>query len=168
MNSGIIYGLVSGLLAMSFVVAIYLNQPLNLISGLEKLSWLLIFSGMLIGVWRERSLRNEPFIGFQEALKTAYQIFILAYLIKFATVFVIFNYVEPSLNDSAREIAVKIFIEHKDAEMTQEIFEQQLEAYKKGYFGPRIFDIGVMLELIAGFVLAALTAFLIKRERPEF
>ena len=84
------------------------------------------------------------------------------------TVFVIFNYVEPSLNDSAREIAVKIFIEHKDAKITQELFEQQLEAYKKGYFGPRIFDIGVMLELIAGFVLAALTAFLIKRERPEF
>jgi hypothetical protein len=131
MNSGIIYGLVSGLLAMSFVVAIYLNQPLNLISGLEKLSWLLIFSGMLVGVWRERSLRNEPFIGFQEALKTAYQIFILAYLIKFATVFVIFNYVEPSLNDSAREIAVKIFIEHKTLKLLRNYLNNSWRHTKK-------------------------------------
>jgi hypothetical protein len=123
---------------------------------------------MLLGVWRERSLRNEPFITFQESLKTAYQIFIIAYLIKFTTVFVIFNYVEPSLNDSAREIAVEIFIKNRDPKIAQELFEQQLEAYKKGFFGPRIFDIGIMLELIAGFVLAAFSAFLIKREKPEF
>lgn len=168
MKASIIYGLVTGLICMSFVVGIYLNKPLNLLTGVEKLSWLFLFAGMLMGTWRERSLRSEPFLSFQETLKSAFQIFIIAYLIKFLVVYILFNYVDPSLSEHAREIAVRIFKEHRNQEIPQEIFEQQLEAFRKGYFGPRIFDIGIMLEIIIGFVAALITAFLIKREKPEF
>jgi hypothetical protein len=168
MKTAIIYGLVTGLLTMSFIVGIYLNQPLNLLSGIEKFSWLFLFAGMILGVWRERSLNNEPFISLQEALRSAFQIFIIAYLIKFLVIYILFNYVNPTLSEHAKEIAVKIFVEHRNNEIPQEIFDQQLESFKKGYFGPRIFDIGVMLEIILGFVVALITAFLIKREKPEF
>ncbi len=168
MKASIVYGLVTGLLAMAFIVGLYLNKPLNLLSGYEKFSWIFIFIGMIVGSWRERSMRAEPFINFQEALKTSFQIFIIAYLIKFLVIYFLFNYVDPSLSEQAREIAVKIFQEYRNQEIPQEIFEQQLEAFRKGYFGPRIFDIGVMLEIIVGFIAALFTAFLIKREKPEF
>jgi tetrahydromethanopterin S-methyltransferase subunit G len=168
MKASVLYGLVSGLLVTAFIVGIYLNEPLNLLTGVEKFSWIFIFIGMLIGTWRERSMRTEPFINFQEALKTAFQIFVMAYLIKFLVIYIIFNYAHPALLDSARDIAVKIFIEHRNQEIPQEIFDQQLESYRKGYFGPRIFDIGVMLEIIIGFGIALVTAILFIREKPDF
>lgn len=168
MKASVLYGLVSGLLVTAFIVGIYLNEPLNLLTGVEKFSWIFIFIGMLIGTWRERSMRTEPFINFQEALKTAFQIFVMAYLIKFLAIYIIFNYAHPALLDSARDIAVKIFIEHRNQEIPQEIFDQQLESYRKGYFGPRIFDIGVMLEIIIGFGIALVTAIVFIREKPDF
>jgi hypothetical protein len=168
MKASVLYGLVSGLLVTAFIVGIYLNEPLNLLTGVEKFSWIFIFIGMLIGTWRERSMRPEPFINFQEALKTAFQIFVMAYLIKFLVIYIIFNYAHPALLDSARDIAVKIFIEHRNQEIPQEIFDQQLESYRKGYFGPRIFDIGVMLEIIIGFGIALVTAIVFIREKPDF
>jgi hypothetical protein len=92
----------------------------------------------------------------------------MAYLIKFLVIYIIFNYAHPALLDSARDIAVKIFIEHRNQEIPQEIFDQQLESYRKGYFGPRIFDIGVMLEIIIGFGIALVTAIVFIREKPDF
>lgn len=168
MKASITYGLVTGLMATSFVVGIFLNNPLNLLSGLEIFSWIFIVAGMMLGTWRERSMRSEPFINFKEALKTAFQIFVIAYIIKFLAIYIIFNYVQPSLLERAREIAVKIFVEYRNQETPQEIFDQQLEAYRKGYFGPQFFDLGVMVQIIIGFLIALLTAVLFIREKPDY
>lgn len=168
MNTANIYGFTAGFLSVAFITAIYLDNPSNLLSGIEKFSWLLFVVAMFIGTWRERQLRPDLFLAFHEALKTAYKIFVIAYLIKFVTIYLLFNFYDTSLQELAREIAVKIFTEHRNEEMPQEIFEQQLKAFSNGYFGPKIFDIGVMLEMIVGFIAALLIAFLFKREKPEF
>ncbi len=168
MNTSTIYGLIAGLLSMGLLTVLYLNNPDNMLTGLEKFSWLLILLAMFIGVARERGLRKEPFIEFSEALRSSFKIFIIAYLLKFVFIYILFNFADPSLLEKARLAAVKIFTEHRNADITQEIFDQQLDAFGKGYFGPRIFDIGVMLELIVGFLLSLATAAIMKREKPDY
>jgi hypothetical protein len=168
MNISVLYGLMAGLLSMAFVSVLYLNNPDNLLLGYEKFSWLLILLAMFFGVWRERGLKQDQFIALAEALRTAFRIFVIAYIIKFVVIYTLFNFIDTSLLDKARETAIKIFVEHKNPDLPEEIFEQQLTAYSKGYFGPRIIDIGVMLELILGFVLSLIVAALLRREKPEY
>jgi len=168
MNISILYGLMAGLLSMAFISVLYLNNPENLLLGYEKFSWLLILLAMFFGVLRERDSKQDKFIVLADALRTAFRIFVIAYIIKFVVIYVLFNFIDPSLLDKARETAVKIFVEHKNPNLTEKIFEDQLSAFSKGYFGPRIIDIGVMMELILGFVMSLIVAALLRREKPEY
>ena len=154
MNISVLYGLMAGLLSMAFISVLYLNNPDNLLLGYEKFSWLLILLAMFFGVWRERGLKQDQFIALAEALRTAFRIFVIAYIIKFVVIYTLFNIIDTSLLDKARDTAIKIFVEHKNPNLAEKLFEDQLAAYSKGYFGPRIIDIGVMLELMLGFVMS--------------
>ena len=168
MNRGIIYGLIAGFLTCGFLSALYSNNPTNILLGYEKISWLIIVTMKITGVIMERNTQIKKFTDFNTALKNAFKIFIVAYLIKFIFIYLLFNYIDPKLLEMARDTAVKIFIDHRDPDMTEEIFQQQLKAFRDGYFGPRLFDVGIMLEIIVGFVISLITAIIIKREKPEF
>jgi hypothetical protein len=168
MNRGIIYGLIAGFLTCGFLSTLYTNNPINILLGYEKFSWLIIVALMITGVLMERNSQSEKFIDFNAALKNAFKIFIIAYLIKFIFIYLLFNYFDPKLLEMAKDTAVKIFVDHRDPDMTEEIFQQQLKAFRNGYFGPRLFDVGIMLEIIIGFVISLLSAIILRREKPEF
>jgi hypothetical protein len=168
MNNKVLFGFLGGFAAMALLASLYVTNKEFLLAGYEKFTWLLIIGAMSVAVIRQRSEEEYQFIGFYEAMKTAFQTFMLAYLIKFLFTYVLFNFIDPSLLEIAKEKAVEIFIAHKNPEETEKIFEQRLEAFKDGYFGPSLFEIGLMLEIIVGFVFSAIIAFFLKREKPEY
>jgi hypothetical protein len=71
------------------------------------------------------------------------------------------------LNELAQETAVKIFIENRDQNMTEEIFQQNLQAFKQHSFAPSFDLLGLFLYLLIGFIFAFLMAQLLKREQPS-
>ena len=168
MNNKVLFGLLGGFASMALLASLYVTNKEFLLAGYEKFTWLLILGAMIIAVIRERGSEEHQFIGFYEAMRAAFQTFILAYLVKFAFTYILFNFIDPALLDIAKEKAVEIFIAHKNPEETEKIFEQRLEAFKDGYFGPSLFEIGLMLEIIVGFVVSAAVAFFLKREKPEY
>lgn len=168
MNNKVLFGFMGGFASMAFLASLYVTNKEFLLEGYEKFTWLLILGAMLVAVIRERGKEEYQFIGFYEAMRTAFQTFVLAYLVKFAFTYILFNFIDPSLLDIAKEKAVEIFIAHKNPEITEKIFEDQLEAFKDGYFGPSLFEIGLMLEIILGFVFSAIIAFFLRREKPDY
>lgn len=168
MKNSILFGLLGGFSSMAILALLYVYDKNFLLSGYEKITWGVILVAMFIAILRDRNSQKEQFIPFYEALKTGFQTFVIAYLIKFAFTYILFSFFDPSLLDMAREKAVEIFTAHREAQEAEEIFQQRLAAFRNGYFGPRIFDIGVMLEIIAGFVLSLLTAALLRREAPDY
>jgi hypothetical protein len=168
MNTGIFYGLLAGFICTAFLSVLYFIDFHFIITGFEKLSWIVIFIFLFLGLNKERNSRAEQFIAFNEALKVSFQIFTIAYLVKFVFIYCLFNYYDSKLLDIAKETAVKIFIEHRNQDIPEEIFQQQVTEFGKGYFGPRLFDIGIMLELVAGFVLSLVAAYIMKREKPDY
>lgn len=168
MNTGVFYGLLAGFVCTAFLSILYSIDFHYILTGYEKLSWLVIFVFLFFGLNKERNLREDYFITFNEALKVSYQIFTIAYLVKFIFIYCLFNFYDIKLLEIARDTAIKILIEHRNQNIPEEIFQQQVTEFGKGYFGPRLFDIGIMLELVAGFVLSLVTAYVMKREKPDY
>jgi hypothetical protein len=168
MNTGVLYGLLAGFICTAFLSLLYFIDFQNILTGYEKLSWFVILVFLFLGLNRERSLKEDKFLAFNDALKVSYQIFTLAYVVKFIFIYSLFNFYDTKLLEIARETAIKIFIEHKNQDIPEEIFEQQVTEFGKGYFGPRFFDIGIMLELVAGFILSLIAAYIMKREKPDY
>ncbi|WBM75082.1 DUF4199 domain-containing protein [Saprospira grandis] len=168
MRKSQLYGLLGGFISSAALAVLYVTDKNYLLEGYEKLSWLIIWAACFIAVAQERSAKEDQFIGFYEALRPAFQTFVYAYVIKTIFIYLLFVYIDPDLLELSKQKAIEIFIEHKPAEEPQEIFNGRLEAYKKEYFGPRLFDLGIMLEVILGFVLSAITAFLMRRDRPDY
>ena len=168
MKNSILFGLLGGFCSMALLALLYVYDKNYLLSGYEKITWIIILIAMFIAVVRDRDSQKERFIPFYEALKTSFQTFVIAYLIKFAFTYILFSFIDPTLLDLAKEKAVEIFVAHRNTQIAEEIFQQQLEMFKDGYFGPRIVDIGVMLEIIVGFVISLLLSGFLRREAPEY
>ncbi len=167
-NSKVLFGLLGGFASMALIASLYVTNKTFLLQGYEKFTWVLILAAMIAAVMRERAQEEHQFIGLYEALRSAFQTFVLAYLVKFVFIYILFNFIDPSLLDLAREKAVDIFTAHRNPDEAEQIFQERLAAFRQGYFGPRLFDIGVMLEIIGGFVLALIVAFFLKREAPDY
>ena len=168
MKNSILFGVLGGFCSMAILAVLYVIDKNYLLMGYEKFTWLVLLAAMFIAVLRERNQKQDQFIAFYDALKTAFQTFVIGYLIKFAFTYLLFNFIDPSLLDIAKNKAVEIFTAHRDAQETEEIFQQRLTAFKDGNFGPGLLDIGIMLEIIVGFVLSLSVAGLLRREIPEY
>lgn len=168
MKNSVLFGILGGFCSMALLAVLYVNDKNYLLMGYEKIAWLIILVAMFIAVLRERNREADKFISFYDALKTGFQTFVIAYLIKFAFTYTLFNFIDPALLDIAKDKAVEIFTAHRNPEETEEIFRQRVEAFKNGYFGPSIFEIGLMLEIIVGFLISLLLAGLLRREMPEY
>lgn len=183
-------GVMAGLLAILYITVLYVTDQTLLVVGYERVT-LLIFTGAVIyGVaqlrptqLKARSLQElaqaeninaahaeQEFKSFGELLQGGFRIYFIAFLMKFIFVYLLFHYYDPSLIDLVREESVRIYMEQSDfSNDTQEVIEQKIAFYREGEFGPSLTDVlGLILELLLGFVVAFFTALLLKRDRPDY
>ncbi|BDS12568.1 DUF4199 domain-containing protein [Aureispira anguillae] len=185
-------GLMSGFLAMMFITLLYLVDPTLLVDGYERLTLLLFAGAIIYGVQQERQTKlsvkkieelveqdtattdeNDEvsdFAPFGELLQLGFRTYVIAYFMKFAFIYFLFNYYDPSLIELVKDASVEVYMEHQDfSKDTEEIIQQKIARYKEGNFGPSLKDVlGIGLELILGFIIAFLTALFFKREQPDY
>lgn len=180
-------GMMAGFLSMMLITVLYLSDPHLLVDGYERLT-LLIFAGTVIyGISQARTTNltakkmedllaankvndeSTDFAPFAELLRLGFRIYVIAFFIKFLFVYFLFNYYDTSLIEMVKDAYVKVFIEHKNPDETEAIFQQRLAAFKEGTFGPQLTDLlGIGIELIVGFVISFVTALFFRRDQPDY
>ena len=183
-------GLMTGFLATLYITILYLVEPRLLIDGYERWTLVLFFGAVIYSVYKvrpttlsqrslddlvkrevgEQELHQEDFKSFGELLQIGFRTFFVAFLIKFAFIYFLFNYYDPSLIEMVRDASTEIFKSNMDfSDDTQEIIEQRIANYRAGEFGPSLRDpLGLIIELLIGFFMAFLTALFMKREQPDY
>lgn len=184
-------GLMAGFLAMMFITILYVLDPHLLVDGYERLTLLLFVLTIVYAIQQERRTSltvqkiedlhqktdtseeiddSKDFASFSELFRIGFRTYSIAYFIKFAFVYFLFNYYDPSLIDLVRDASVEVYKNFQDfSSDTQEIIEQKIAKYKEGEFGPSLRDpMGILIELLIGGFVAFITALFFKRDRPEY
>lgn len=180
----------AGFLAILYITILYISEPLFLVTGYERVTLLIFIGAVIYGMARMRSTAlnanslqdlatieapvsvdtSNDFCSFSELLQSGFRIYFIAFILKFSFIYLLFHYYDPSLIDLVREESVRIFIEQSNFENdTQEIFEQRIARYRQGEFGPSLKDVlGILIELVIGFIVAAVLALFFKRDQPDY
>jgi hypothetical protein len=181
----------AGFFSMMFITILYVVDPTLLVDGYERLTLLLFVFTIVYAIQQERGTSltvrkikdlqpitegtkevddSKDFASFGELLQIGFRTYAIAYFIKFAFVYFLFNYYDPSLIDLVRDASVEVYKSFQDfSSDTQEIIEQKIAKYKEGEFGPSLRDpIGIVIELLIGLFVAFITALFFKRDRPEY
>ena len=183
-------GLMAGFLSMMFISLLYVMDPVFLVNGYERLTLLLFVLTIVYAIQQERKTSltvrkiedlketaattevddSEDFASFGELLQIGFRTYVIAYFMKFAFVYFLFNYYDPSLIELVRDASVEVYKSFQDfSSDTQEMIEQKIAKYKEGEFGPSLRDpIGLVMELLIGLFVAFMTALFYKRDRPEY
>jgi len=162
-------GVIGGIIAIGYLFTLYSMDKQLLISGWEKVTWLVTLILMCVGAVLYRKKQTEGFLSMRPTLNAVFKIFIIAYLMKYIFVYLLYHYIDTSLIEMAKEVEMEILRSTKPPEMTDMVFAQQLEEYEKGGgFGPSLFGIGIMFEIVMGFLLSLAIANLFKLDRPEY
>ena len=182
-------GLMTGFISTLYITILYLANPTLLVDGYERLTLVLFFGAVVYTVYQIRpttlakqsledlaqgnhevGAHQEDFKSFGELLQAGFRTYFIAFWIKFAFVYFLFNYYDPSLVEMVRDASTEIFKNTMDfSDDTQEIIEQRIANYRAGEFGPSLRDpLGLIIELLIGFFMAFLTALFMKREQPDY
>lgn len=184
-------GLLTGFLATLYITVLYVISPRLLVEGYERWTLLLFFGAVIYGVYKtrpttltQRSLKDlaetplkdekaaheGDFKSFGELMQVGFKIYFIAFLIKFAFVYFLFNYYDPSLVEMVRDASTKIYVENMDfSDDTEAMREQIVANYRAGEFGPSLRDpLGLVIELLIGAFMAFITAIFMKREQPDY
>lgn len=168
-NKGIRYGILFGLSTIVIGLILYfINKPLFLQPTLKFiLSIALPVVFMLQAAIQTRKDQNG-FLTFAEALKPAYLTLVIGVII-----FGVFQYIlmssDPQLLDIQKEIAVASLeklsglanLSEEDLANMEEIDPASLKP------NPRAFFMMLSKNLILGFILAVIIAFIVKRKKPS-
>ena len=166
-NYAIIFGSIAAIISVGYVYALYLNDPMLLLSGYENLNWLFFLIMMIMVGTRTRAAEADGFIDFKSLLSPMFKAFAMAYTLKYIFIYTLFTYIDPQLIDMVKDLGRKMLIDMRDPNWTDEMLQAQLESYNQQTVS--IFDfMGLAIHLVFGFILALILAFILKRERPEF
>lgn len=179
-------GLFSGFASMLFLTLLYVSDKQLLVLGYERLTLLIIGAAMFYVAYKSRksainnlnigqlekideSLGDENFISFSELINYCFKTYLIAFTVKFLFVYFLFNYYDMELVDMVKEVAVEIFKAQRLDSETDMIFNAKLNAFKNEDFSPKLTDIGgIAFELILGFIISLIIAFLLRRDKPEY
>ncbi len=177
-----------GFLATLLITMMYVSDASLLVKGYTWLKQLVFFGAVLYGMLqlRQTSIQasnindlaktkdvdtTHDFVSFAELLSAGFKIYFIAFFITFLYIFVLFNYIDPTLVELVKDASVKVAIEYKDPSVTEEIFQQQITQLREQDFSPRLtdfFSIMSMFELIMGFMFSFIVALFLQREQPKY
>ena len=186
MNPTLRYGLSAGLFSVLYLLLVYLYDTKLLMQGWEAAIWLILLLFMLLAAKQARNPKSEPrystaellradtpelsaFAPMPILLKLLFRVFVLGYSLKFLFIYLLFHYVDPSLIEMAKDTEVKAFVANRPDNLTDAVFDEQLQAFiKGGSFGPQLEFMALFIVFILGFLISALIALFFRRPKPEY
>ncbi len=166
-NYPVFYGSTTAIICIIYLYSLYLSAPTSLVSGYAALIWLfllLMMGAVAVGV---RAQQSGGFIHFKDLLSATYKAFAIAYTLQYIFVYSLFRFIDPSLIELSKEAGRKILIQQRDPNWTDEMLQQQIQAFNEN--NNQIFDfLGLAIHLVMGFLLALFVSFLFKREQPDY
>ncbi len=161
---GIRFGLLAGLAAIAGVFGAYLIRPAWVLNAGVQWS---VLTFWLVGMYlalREEQKTKAP-LSLQQALKTAFVVYILAAGLYHLFYFTLFRFIDPGLIDLQRE-QILATLEQQAGFFGLERTEALREAYENDDFEPKLNDMlfGWAQSLILGFLLSLGLAYLMKEQ----
>ncbi|MDF1695583.1 MAG: DUF4199 domain-containing protein [Saprospiraceae bacterium] len=105
-NTGVKNGLFLGLASTVYSHVSYMINPKMLLTGVAYLAFIITIYFMYRAAAQERKL-NEGILSFGEALKVTFLTYTIGGLIGAIYIYLMFNVIDPSLNDVMREVSVE-------------------------------------------------------------
>ncbi len=171
-SHGINNGLIAGLVGIVLYLAYYFINPELLFNP-----WLGLVIGLIVWIYFMRKAGvdtkadNGGFLTFKEALKPTFLTYVVGSLLSVAFSFILFNLIDPSLNDLMQEKSIEM------AENMMKTFgagEEQIEAAMEQMEDQdQSMTIGRVLQtylvglVFPGFVLALIISAVIKQKPAE-
>ena len=150
MNLSLRFGLWAGFLSMLYISLLFVTDKILLIRGWENITWLIIFTIMIIASIKMRDHSKKKFVSFKPLLQLNFRIFILAYLLKYILIIGMFN-IDNELQTMVKEHELTMVRQELEKEFADQIKSQreeninrQIEEYESRGFGPTIMDLGLL------------------------
>ena len=166
-NSGVKNGIILGVASIIFAHVCYMINPRWLLTGIAYLSILITIYFMYRSAIEERR-QNEGFLSFGDALKSTFLTFVIGSLFGAIYFYLMFNVIDPSLNDVMREISLEqgemvakfLGAEEQLANLPDELENQNIQMNFSLIFMQYLVSL-----IFPGFILALVISAVTKKEQ---
>ncbi|MCB0515084.1 MAG: DUF4199 domain-containing protein [Chitinophagales bacterium] len=164
------YGLIAGLAGIILSTLLYFINPTFLFSYWILLLSMLIIIGIMVMAVSEGKKANRGMISFGDAFVIGLITFMVAAVVGNIFQYILFNFIDPSLIDLQKQMAINNTIETMKAfgadgetidKTIEEIEKQDLSMSFKNVI------LGILSAGIFGAIIAAIVAAILKRERKN-
>lgn len=168
-KNGISFGVLLGVLSVVSTVIIYVTNPENFVSIWVGLS--IFFINIILGIVAVSKTKKAlgGFITFKEAFTTYFITMAISSLIGITFMFILFNFIDPSIKDTIMEATIKMSVNMmQSAGLKTEDIRKSIDAIKNtDNFSllnqVKSFFVGLLVHTIIGLIVAAAT----KKENPN-
>lgn len=181
-------GFLAGFMAILLITFFYTSAPHLLVSGYVEFRLLILFGAIIYGLYNMKSSAitasniqelakqetadsSNDFVSFTELLSAGFKIYAIGFVMTFVYIYVLFNYIDPSLIDMVKDETVRINIQYKDPKIAEAVFQQQIKNLKAENFAPTLssfFSLMNMFKLVIGFILSFIVALFLRRDQPNY
>lgn len=172
-NNGIKYGLIlGGALALTYLV-LYMVSPMALLGGAPWLAFIIEIIIVSMAIKAERRARGG-IISFKEGLSTGFLTFVVGVLISTIFQYILYNFIAPDFAEQTSEAvmdAMDKFSDYLQEDQLSQLdqLEETLEKNKGVQYTFASLMKGYLFKLIIpGFLIAALSALILKKEPKTF
>lgn len=167
MNQNILkYGLYAGAGTIAYLLLFYILDARMLFNTWVQWSYRLIFIGFMVAATLVERRAAEDGFSFRQAVRPAFGVYVVASLIYLIFFYAMFNYVNTDLPAIQREVLVeqsKWMAEKMGmSDMQDQIEKIKVEDLEVTF---RNSSLDFMWRLIFGFILSAILALIMRRER---
>jgi hypothetical protein len=167
MNQNIIkYGLYAGAGTIAYLLLFYYMDPRMMFNTWVQWSYRVIFIAAMVAATLVERRAAEDGFSFRQAVRPAFGVYVVASLIYLIFFYVMFNYVNTDLPEIQRAVLVEQsqFLAEKlgMVEMQEQMEQIKVEDLQVTF---RNSSLDFMWRLIFGFILSAILALILRRER---
>jgi hypothetical protein len=168
-NAGIMYGLISGLAAILFLLLLYIAGVKWFVNPIAYFGFTIPIIFAVLGGLKQKKI-NGGYLEFSEALKVVFVTFVIAAIISTLFNYILFNYIDVSFRQAlAQETLEKMQDMMKKFGASQEQIDKASDESLKGNsYSLNKMAVGTALGCIFWFLVSLIIAAIIKKKKPEF
>ncbi len=168
-NTGLPYGLISGLIVVIITLALYLGGIDMYMSPAAFLTYLVMITFAVVAALKKRKI-NGGYLSFKEALKITFTVFAVALLLQTVFVYILFNFIDVSFKEAMMQASMD------KAEQMMRKFGLPDSEIEKATDPKRAMDqfsilgvlLGYAMTCIVAFIFSLLISAIVKKNKPEF
>jgi len=166
-NPGVKWGLIGGIGSIMLTLVLYLIDPPMIFGSAAWLGFAIYIATMYMAGNDQKKLQGG-YIAWGEALKPTFLTYVLATALYFIFHFILFKFIDPSLLDVQKEVAMQSLEGWADfiGEEGMEAAIQGIEESTNMTVSTQTF--GWAFNLIFGFFFGAIISAILKRSKPEY